>query len=165
MRIWVRKGVRELRFFGELLSGHFCGWCRGCDRNGWITNERWACTCLSRQLFHLVLQETAVHLHPHPATKSLPPVSKKFTDIKTASPPYLAITTITITITTTITITITTITITITMSTTTTSQTSQFDSWQLSHVVHNYDGIEPSPKYTAAEVPPLTHSLTHSLTH
>lgn len=29
--------------------------------------------------------------------------------------------------------------------------TSQYDSWQLSHLVHDYDGIEAHPTYTAAE--------------
>merc|ERR1719362_2713967 len=28
---------------------------------------------------------------------------------------------------------------------------SQYDSWQLSHLVHNYDGIEKQPTYTSAQ--------------
>lgn len=27
----------------------------------------------------------------------------------------------------------------------------QYDSWQLSHLVHGYDGLENRPTYTAAE--------------
>lgn len=27
----------------------------------------------------------------------------------------------------------------------------QYDSWQLSHLVHGYDGLEEHPRYTGAE--------------